>query len=139
MPIINNYLRMRGANAEAFIPITRSACESLQTQPQWQGAGLNATGIAVWRTQAAWGVPPPFCGLTPNSRDNHLGNVQSGYPATFNWTIPTSLAPSERCAFRLRYNISTGEFSNNVGGSTLEYQSATSVLVHSSFLVLIIL
>eukprot|EP01006_Ploeotia_vitrea_P030352 TRINITY_DN62806_c0_g3_i1.p1 TRINITY_DN62806_c0_g3~~TRINITY_DN62806_c0_g3_i1.p1 ORF type:complete len:522 (+),score=51.38 TRINITY_DN62806_c0_g3_i1:60-1625(+) len=42
------------------------------------------------------------------SRDNHLGNGESGQPVSFLWKIPDT--PSDKCVFRLRYNMSSGDY-----------------------------
>jgi len=64
---------------------------------------------AEWVLNDPHGVPAPKCQETEFSRDNHLGNGVGGYPNLFNWTIPAS-AVGEKCAMRIRYNISTAEF-----------------------------
>jgi hypothetical protein len=82
-------------NDQAFIPITQNEC-------------VLAGG--TWSLVPAWNIPPPECVTDlPFSRDNHLGNPQKdGYPYYYNWTIPNDY--SERCALRIRYNISTADF-----------------------------
>jgi hypothetical protein len=77
-----------------FIPITKEGC--------------NATEVGTWTEMPAKGVAAPICHENYWSRDNHLGNVESGFPANLNWTIPNLV--HERCVLRIRYNISTGEY-----------------------------
>ncbi|XP_067940540.1 protein DD3-3-like [Watersipora subatra] len=62
-----------------------------------------------WKEVPSHGIPAPKCQETEFSRDNHLGNGLNGYPNVYNWTIPKE-ALGERCAIRIRYNISTGEY-----------------------------
>ncbi len=76
--------------------------QSLHTQTQWASIGMNVSGLATWVTTPARGYPAPDCRLAPYTRDNHLGNIYTGYPASYNWTLPTWVPTAERCAFRLR-------------------------------------
>ena len=80
-----------------YIPITTSEC-------------VSAGG--VWTMVPAFNIPAPQCVVLANSsRDNHLGNPSgsSGYTYSFNWTLPNDY--SESCVLRMRYNISTSDFS----------------------------
>ena len=80
-----------------YIPITENQC---------------VTAGGVWTMVPAFNIPPPLCVvLTNSSRDNHLGNPSgsSGYTYSFNWTLPNDY--SESCVLRMRYNISTADFS----------------------------
>jgi len=101
---------------EAWIPIEATECEKLHIYDE----AANATLYAKWVSQPAWGLPPPECRENQWSRDNHHGNVDgsNGFMASYNWTIPADLI-HERCAFRLRYNISTGD--------TIEWENDVSV------------
>lgn len=94
-------------NKEAWIPINQADCEALSFK---QG---NSTIYGKWREVAAWGMKPPECRENEWSRDNHHGNVagSGGFMAVFNWTVPADKI-HERCALRLRYNISTGDTIN---------------------------
>jgi len=85
----------------AFIPINEADCTT---------AGGN------WTTVAAFGIPAPDCHQNIYSRDNHLGNVDGGFPQSYNWTVPSNLV-AENCAIRMRYNVSTGEFAGFDGES----------------------
>ena len=116
LPYITQLQKNNNWNARGFIPIDKATCEQLHTQNMWKAVGLNVSGLAAWAAQPAWGVAPPVCQLTPQTRDNHLGNIHTGYPASFNWTVPKTFPTSEQCVFRLRYNISTGEFANVSSG-----------------------
>ena len=85
------------AQGNPFIPITMNEC---------------VTAGGVWTMVPAFNIPPPLCVvLTNSSRDNHLGNPSgsSGYTYNFNWTVPNDY--SESCVLRMRYNISTSDFS----------------------------
>ena len=55
-----------------------------------------------WQEFESHGIPKPVCQESQFSRINHLGNVEGGYPAVFNWTIPTYVN-HERCVMRIRY------------------------------------
>ena len=80
-------------------PNNPTACRALKP---------SATTSGKWVSTGKWNLPPPVCQTPDRSRDNHLGNVMGGYPAHFNWTIPSDL--NSRCTLRIRYNISTGDF-----------------------------
>jgi len=60
-------------------------------------------------------VPPiaptqtPECKMAPWTRDNHLGNTLDGEVARYRWKVPTGVY-SENCVFRIRYNITTGDY-----------------------------
>jgi hypothetical protein len=62
----------------------------------------------VWKETGAWNIAPPQCVLAPWTRDNHLGNTFGGETSAWNWTVPDHI--HERCALRLRYNISTDDY-----------------------------
>jgi len=65
-------------------------------------------GGGVWVLSPANGNPPPTCQQADWSRDNHLGNGLSGIPLNYWWTIPNT--PNPACVFRIRYNVSTGDY-----------------------------
>lgn len=67
--------------------------------------GTNGTWVEVEPDPR---LSAPECVETIGSRDNHLGNTDGGFPAYYNWTIPNT--PSEHCALRIRYNISTADY-----------------------------
>mmetsp|Transcript_34123 Transcript_34123/g.96116 ORF Transcript_34123/g.96116 Transcript_34123/m.96116 type:complete len:628 (-) Transcript_34123:368-2251(-) len=102
-------------------PNNAAACESLELDPvtvtrgvvDEDGAEAEVTDLvnasAVWLATGAWNIDPPACQMAPWSRDNHLGNGVGGQPNSVVWTVPDEL--SESCVFRLRYNISTGDYS----------------------------
>jgi len=52
-------------------------------------------------------IGAPECLENQWSRDNHHGNIEGGYFAGYNWTVPDINA--DGCVFRLRYNISTAD------------------------------
>lgn len=73
-----------------------------------------------WVEVPGWDLPDPECISHPLTRDNHLGNADFGAAtARYLWAIPTPDwddpdAPLETkratCVFRLRYNISSGDY-----------------------------
>ncbi len=91
---------------ESLIPISETGCAAVTP---YYDSESNVTLHARWAEFPAWKIPPPQCSENQWTRDNHLGNTPNGYPANFNWTVPGDLI-SERCAVRLRYNISTGDY-----------------------------
>lgn len=64
---------------------------------------------AKWKEFPSHGLPPPECQEGEYSRDNHLGNTLSVNAVHYNWTVPET--PGHKCVFRIRYNISTTDFS----------------------------
>ncbi|KAL6056535.1 FAD/FMN-containing dehydrogenase [Balamuthia mandrillaris] len=72
---------------------------------------LDGGGRWDWFT---WGIGEPDCFvMRRDDRDNHLGNSGGGpYTSMYNWTIPDDV--NERCVLRIRYNISTGDYSRNL-------------------------
>ncbi|XP_046854923.1 protein DD3-3-like isoform X2 [Xenia sp. Carnegie-2017] len=56
-------------------------------------------------------LDPPECYKAPYTRSNHLGNAHNVVPLNYTWVLP--YFPSrraQRCVFRIRYNISTGDY-----------------------------
>jgi hypothetical protein len=90
--------------ATGFIPITQERCELISyTDPT-----DNITRAGVWKKFEAFKFPDPVCRENAWTRDNHLGNIQGGYPVGFNLTLPADLI-HDQCVIRLRYNISTAD------------------------------
>ncbi|XP_071805948.1 protein DD3-3-like [Asterias amurensis] len=89
---------------QAIIPITQEECEAVVFP---EDAGDEGTR-GVWAEIPAHGIEAPDCRESHWSRDNHLGNGVSGETLSYNWTLPN--IEHERCAMRIRYNISTGEY-----------------------------
>jgi hypothetical protein len=86
------------------------------------GSGRGGPG---WNVVPSWDssrqsigvrIPAPECRRPQWSRDNHLGNTPAGEASRFNWTVWTTeqLCASTtgpcRCILRLRYNISTTDY-----------------------------
>lgn len=65
-----------------------------------------------WVQSAPNGAPAPKCSYNEWSRDNHLGNVATGFAAHFNITVPEEI--HTQCAMRIRYNISTGDIAHEI-------------------------
>jgi len=97
---LDNYFRRNP------IPQTEAECKLYKITIDDEGKKKTLTGS--WIRTAAHGIPPPECLKSPKSRDNHNGNGLGGFANTYNWTIPNDV--NGKCAFRIRYNISTGEF-----------------------------
>jgi len=112
-----NWVTMMNNNGRTgFIPITQSECEAIS----YYDPMYNMTSYGTWMYSPPFGLPAPDCRETQWSRDNHLGNTPGSYGnlASYNWTIdPNNVVISERCALRLRYNISTNDF-NHFSGNT---------------------
>lgn len=65
---------------------------------------------ATWTMVPAHGVAKPDCVQTEQTRANHLGVVGGRTQFSYEWEIPADLAFSDRCALRLRYNITTNDY-----------------------------
>lgn len=62
----------------------------------------------------------PACEQGNWSRSNHLGNTLNGETASYKWTLP--FFPSKRiqtCVFRIRYNVTTGDYDPNIVDSKM--------------------
>lgn len=74
-------------------------------------------------------LPVPDCQQAPWSRSNHNGNGLFGVMTNYTWTLPFYPSGTEqRCAFRLRYNISTDDYDpwNTTASSNQNAQGAGS-------------
>lgn len=89
---------------QGWLPITQAGCENGTVTINNVQYPIGGT----WTTQPAWGIPAPACVQNLWQRDNHNGNVMAGYFLSYNWTVPNLV--HERCALRIRYNISTEDF-----------------------------
>jgi hypothetical protein len=103
--LYRKYSRM---NRQAYVPNNEEECKKVQW-PERVPPGSNVTiEFGQWVRTLSHGLPKPVCRQTQYSRDNHLGNTVGGFPLMFNWTLPD--IDHEHCVFRIRYNISTGDF-----------------------------
>jgi len=66
---------------------------------------------AEYNTVPAHGVPPPACLQMETTRANHHGNTGGKTNYEYNWQVPNTIPPDSQCAVRLRYNITTAEYS----------------------------
>lgn len=89
--------------------------------PQANNAQECLSNNGEWKMLGAWNITPPECLEAPWSRDNHNGNGIDGYQPSYNWTLPASFT-SEQCTFRIRYNISTGDY-ESWGGNAADSTS----------------
>jgi hypothetical protein len=60
-----------------------------------------------WNVSQPNGDKAPECLQAPWTRDNHLGNSNTGYTPNYIWTLPNIQRNS--CVLRLRYNMSSSE------------------------------
>jgi hypothetical protein len=74
-----------------------------------------------WLEQGPYGEPPPECVAGVRQRDNHNGNSRGAHPQYYMWKIPEYV--TGRCALRLRYNMTSGDFR---GSSTIRGGSGGS-------------
>lgn len=76
--------------------------------------------------------PAPECLQAPWARTNHLGNGRDGQASNYTWTLPSfdsikgitygTTYQSKKCAFRLRYNISTDDYDPWTANATDNYE-----------------
>jgi len=88
-----------------------------KNKPEFNNELECTKGGGNWTANEPWGIPPPDCLQAQWSRDNHLGNTRTGFPAMYNWTVPNDV--HENCVLRIRYNISTSDVDNWNINSTL--------------------
>jgi len=116
---------MISQNAEGFIPITKQKCQLITYKDPTDGI----TRAGQWNCTQPNGWPAPACREPQWTRDNHLGNVEGGYPQQFNWTIPNAMI-GNNCVVRMRYNISSSDLGNVTAANstdTANWANATSV------------
>jgi len=117
------------ANANNFgngigkTPITKTECDDLNTATV--DAGGNSTTLrATWTEVPPNGFPAPECLESRPSRPNHLGLIGGQTQWTYDWAVPKELladgATENRCAFRVRYNITEDYDASLRDGSTAE-------------------
>lgn len=82
----------------------------------WDETSCKNAG-ASWTKIKKWGLSAPECFAPYESRDNHLGNVyvtSSLMTQSYKWVIPNvdydNGAKFATCVFRVRYNISSGDY-----------------------------
>lgn len=93
----------QGGNTKYTIPIfDKTLCEEISFEVD----GKQVYG--KWSKFNKWGIDAPICTSNAWSRDNHHGNVDGGFFAGINITIPEEIHDS--CVMRLRYNITTKDF-----------------------------
>lgn len=98
-----------------FIPITELECG-------------NKGG--VWTAVPSHGIPAPYCGPTPWTRDNHLGfHAGEAHFAGWNWTV-TDWMVQESCVLRIRYNMSSAE--TRWGGEWMDDNSVADGRLNST-------
>jgi hypothetical protein len=88
-------------NSEDQVPNNPTACAAC------------ANDGCVWREDPSWDIDPPECFALPQSRDNHHGNMESGHPMNFMWKIPETIQDNDTCIIRIRYNMTSGDFSKS--------------------------
>jgi len=107
-------------------------CQAKGTQNQatWNNQADCLSNGGIWTSTPSWGMSAPDCLLSPTSRENHLGNGAEGaFTNSYNWTLPTSheepciSSTTCNCVLRMRYNISSGELSNNPGSGFTDWTS----------------
>jgi len=101
-------------------------------------AQCTQTG-GTWATVAPFNIPPPECVTAPVTRDNHLGNDQTGNEVMANLTVPAAAGGAagdnaQNCAVRLRYNITTGDTrACSIGGQTTKEACEANGGIWSAF------
>ncbi|XP_071960524.1 protein DD3-3-like [Antedon mediterranea] len=109
------------ANDGDWLPFTAylETAPTYTTESQCNAANNRNDGATyVWGRpeggldlQCLVAVPAPDCLQAPWSRDNHLGNTRTGENAQYTMTLPYFPSGNfKRCAFRMRYNITTDDY-----------------------------
>jgi len=80
--------------------VTTTSCLAGGSQATWREHPPHSARIP--------GLQPPQCSQSQWSRANHLGNGMGGQTNGWNLTVPSHIA--ERCAIRVRYNITTLDY-----------------------------
>jgi len=104
-------------------PISKEDCDALNTATV--DVGGNATTLrSAWTEVPAHGIPAPQCLESRATRPNHLGLVGGKTQWQYDWEVPKELiadgAVENRCAFRVRYNITEDYDASKRDGSTAE-------------------
>ncbi len=109
---------------------SKNYCASSSGTPNQYNNEADCTANGgTWTSASSYGIAAPDCVQAPWTRDNHLGNSDTGYTASYNWTLPTSDqescigAGNCACVLRLRYNISTNDIQGY--GSTFSDSSSS--------------
>ncbi len=101
------YINAPVNNAQYAVPITSTECNEFTKTLQIAGVDVEFKG--TWTEVPSFNTTAPVCRQNMWQRDNHLGNTVGGQPVSFNWTLPIDQA-HERCAYRIRYNITSDDF-----------------------------
>ncbi|GFO44390.1 protein dd3-3-like [Plakobranchus ocellatus] len=102
--LLHNYLE------KATDKHNKGACERTKT------SGLTyhwavAYDSKDYKPECLVKLDAPDCTEAPWSRSNHHGNGRDGNPLSYKWTLPYfPSGKTKRCAFRIRYNISTDDY-----------------------------
>jgi len=92
----------------SLYPIDANKCGEWSVKVGQNG---NITEFAgVWKEVPAWEIAKPKCVQTEQTRANHLGLVGGRTDYTYEWTIPDEIGEQSRCTTRVRYNITTGDY-----------------------------
>jgi len=104
-------------------PISQAACDDLNTATVDNG-GNSTTLRAEWTEVPPNGFPAPQCLESRPTRPNHLGLIGGKTQWTYEWEVPKEFlaggAVENRCAFRVRYNITEDYDASKRDGSTAE-------------------
>jgi len=97
---LDNYEALFGNN---LYPINEAECQDFQIET------TDRVYNSTWTEVAAFNVAAPECKQAQQTRANHLGLVGGRQQYTYEWTVP-KLGAQDRCVLRLRYNITTNEY-----------------------------
>mmetsp|Transcript_12461 Transcript_12461/g.31838 ORF Transcript_12461/g.31838 Transcript_12461/m.31838 type:complete len:835 (+) Transcript_12461:34-2538(+) len=114
MIMTNNLALCPWYQAESQNVKARGYCDTGNANDEnpWEESACTAQG-GTWTVVPAFNIPAPECVVAPETRDNHLGNDRTGAETLASIKIPYSAGAlgddAERCAIRLRYNITTAD------------------------------
>mmetsp|Transcript_24311 Transcript_24311/g.72639 ORF Transcript_24311/g.72639 Transcript_24311/m.72639 type:complete len:1418 (-) Transcript_24311:1276-5529(-) len=104
MDAVGTKVLVSGTNVDNFAclerNVTLASCLASGSQAGWRMREPHSARVP--------GLTPPACSKSQWSRVNHLGNGIGGHANGWNMTAPSHIA--DRCAFRVRYNITTMDY-----------------------------
>lgn len=85
--------------------------------PEFNNQTSCESNSGEWVYTRAWNVGSPECVPNAFARDNHNGNIKTGYTNSFNFIMPSLDSIQDQnpdgtanCVLRIRYNISTEDY-----------------------------
>ncbi|ELT93314.1 hypothetical protein CAPTEDRAFT_225336 [Capitella teleta] len=107
---------------------TQRACESSSANGIVQKWAVPYDSADAKTAECLVLLDAPECKEAPWTRSNHLGNSRDGNASSYDWTLPYfPSSKTQRCALRIRYNISTDDYDPYKTDSSSNQNSAPGV------------